>query len=153
MQAHLHSTRLTMYHFALLNSSSSRHIPVAVKVLKQPLDDLDETAAEAFHRETGFMQSLRHPHVLTFYGSGINSESMAFLVTELMTRGSLADLLRDHTMALPWVPTRLQFASDIAAGMEYLHGAGMIHRDLKVGVTRIIARLRPLSDCSPIAKC
>ena len=30
------------------------------------------------------MRSIRHPHLLIFYGAGVNHEKRAFLVTELM---------------------------------------------------------------------
>lgn len=77
------------------------------------------------------MRSIRHPNLLTFFGAGTDRQNRAFLVTELMARGSLKRLLRDTTLALDW-PMRLQFAVDAAAGMRYLHKLGMVHRDLKV---------------------
>ena len=75
------------------------------------------------------MRSIRHPHLLTFYGAGVDSKSRAYLVTELMS-GSLRDMLRDTSIELPWF-TRLTFASEIAHGMSYLHERSMVHRDLK----------------------
>lgn len=84
------------------------------------------------------MRSIRHPNLLTFFGAGKDRQNRAFLVTELMARGSLRRLLRDTTLALDW-PMRLQFAVDVAAGMRYLHKLGMVHRDLKV-----ILLIRPL---------
>lgn len=76
------------------------------------------------------MRSVRHPHVLTFFGAGVNTQDQAYLVVELMTNGSLKALLRDKTNSVSW-SMRLQFASDIGAGMRYLHEIGTIHRDLK----------------------
>jgi serine/threonine protein kinase len=75
------------------------------------------------------MRSIRHPHLLTFYGAGVDSDSRAYLVTELMS-GSLRSTLLDASVELPWF-TRLTFASDVAHGMSYLHERGMVHRDLK----------------------
>jgi LIM domain kinase 1 len=75
------------------------------------------------------MRSIRNPHLLTFYGAGVDSDSRAFLVTELMA-GSLQSVLHDHARALPW-DLRLQFADDITGGMRYLHEVNTIHRDLK----------------------
>jgi serine/threonine protein kinase len=85
---------------------------------------------EFFTLQVSFMRSCRHPHILTFYGAGVDRESRAFLVTELMTNGSLKPLLRNHSRPLSWL-TRLGFAKDIAQGMNYLHELGNIHRDLK----------------------
>lgn len=76
------------------------HIPVAVKRLKAPLDILDPESAADFDREVAFMQSIRHPNLLTFYGAGITSEGSAFLVVELMALGSLRNLLNDHVCVL-----------------------------------------------------
>eukprot|EP00041_Stephanoeca_diplocostata_P022495 m.537729 g.537729 ORF g.537729 m.537729 type:complete len:133 (+) comp22077_c0_seq30:2678-3076(+) len=56
------------------------HIPVAVKKLKLPLDGLDPVATEDFDREVSFMQSIRHPNLLIFYGAGVTSDGLAFLV-------------------------------------------------------------------------
>jgi serine/threonine protein kinase len=72
------------------------------------------------------MRSLRHPNILIFYGAGVDSESRAFLVTELMT-GSLKTLLLNLAEALDW-STRLTFGIDSARGMAYLHDKGTVHR-------------------------
>lgn len=96
------------------------HIPVAIKVLHRPVDELDPLMQEDFDREVSFMQTVRHPHVLQFLGAGVNAQDRAYLVTELMAKGSLKVLLRDTTQQLSWL-TRLQFARDSAAGVRYLH--------------------------------
>eukprot|EP00040_Diaphanoeca_grandis_P027786 m.159007 g.159007 ORF g.159007 m.159007 type:complete len:420 (-) comp31117_c1_seq1:268-1527(-) len=116
--------------FGTVFSGKWGHIEVAVKVLKMPLDDLDPVITEDFNREVTFMQSIRHPNLLTFFGAGVNEGSQAFLVTELMEGGSLRTLLLDKTRALTWTQ-RLSFACDISRGMKYLHDKGTIHRDLK----------------------
>eukprot|EP00040_Diaphanoeca_grandis_P037276 m.241994 g.241994 ORF g.241994 m.241994 type:complete len:462 (-) comp33785_c4_seq12:709-2094(-) len=116
--------------FGTVYSGIWGHIAVAVKVLRIPLDDLDPLMSEDFDREVTFMQSIRHPNLLTFYGAGVNSTSFPFLVTELMEGGSLRKLLLDHQQQLPW-HQRLLFAKDIARGMKYLHEKATIHRDLK----------------------
>lgn len=76
------------------------------------------------------MSSIRHPHLLTFYGAGVDRHLRPFLVTELMSLGSLKDVLHDLARSLDW-STRLTFAADVAAGMRYLHSMGTFHRDLK----------------------
>jgi serine/threonine protein kinase len=93
-----------------------RHIPVAIKVLRQPLDEVNPHMTEEFMREVKFMRSIRHPHLLLLYGAGMDEESRAFLVTELMV-GSLRALLLDNTKQIDWA-TRLQFAVDAASGMK-----------------------------------
>eukprot|EP00035_Acanthoeca_spectabilis_P017699 m.371925 g.371925 ORF g.371925 m.371925 type:complete len:602 (+) comp16686_c1_seq8:1793-3598(+) len=102
------------------------HIPVAIKVLRHPLDEMDPMMRVDLVK---FMRSIRHPHILIFYGAGIGYQSRAFLVTELMS-GSLRALLLDKSQAFGW-DSRLTFASDIAAAMAYLHRRDTVHRDLK----------------------
>lgn len=106
------------------------HIPVAIKALRHPLDELDPQTVDDFHSEVKFMRSIRHPHILTFFGAGVDAGGRAYLVTELMPKGSLRELLVDISIPLEW-PTRFKFASDVARGMVYLHSLGAVHRDLK----------------------
>jgi serine/threonine protein kinase len=108
-----------------------RYIEVAIKVLSQELDPLVDLAAEDFTREVTFMGLIRHPNVLQFLGAGIDPTGHPYIVTELMTQGSLKSILRDHGKPLEWT-ARLQFAQDIASGMAYLHDIGTVHRDIKV---------------------
>lgn len=105
---------------------------MAIKVLIRPIDRMDEEAQAIFDREVANMSSMRHPHVLTFYGAGImQATENAFLVTELMEHGSLKSILYDTAQDLSWT-TRLRFAADGASGMRYLHyDVGMVHRDIK----------------------
>eukprot|EP00041_Stephanoeca_diplocostata_P032859 m.1065380 g.1065380 ORF g.1065380 m.1065380 type:complete len:1064 (-) comp24220_c0_seq4:1288-4479(-) len=74
------------------------HIPVAVKQLRIPMDDLDPFASEDFDREVTFMQSIRHPNLLIFYGAGVTHEGNAFLVVELMAEVCF------HRLISPCVP-------------------------------------------------
>eukprot|EP00040_Diaphanoeca_grandis_P005757 m.34358 g.34358 ORF g.34358 m.34358 type:complete len:973 (-) comp16966_c0_seq1:140-3058(-) len=106
------------------------HIPVAVKVLRTPIDDVDPLITDDFNREVTFMQSIRHPNIITFYGAGINTNHRAYLVTELMEGGSLWKLLQDKAQDVSW-HQRIAFTKDIARGTRYLHDQGTIHRDLK----------------------
>lgn len=75
------------------------------------------------------MRSIRHPHLLTFYGAGVDKDNRAYLVVELM-KGSLGEMLRDPSQDISW-DRRLTFASDCAHGMSYLHEKDTVHRDLK----------------------
>ena len=78
------------------------------------------------------MIHLHHPHLVSFYGAGRFENGATFLVTELMAKGTLAELLADHFGTFSWAEKR-SFASDIASGMLFLHTRRppMVHRDLK----------------------
>lgn len=108
---------------------------VAVKVLKsgevdEHGDPLDPIAVEEFRKECAMLERLEHPHLLRFYGYGLNESGNGFLVTELMGLGSLRHVLLDHTMPLPW-RERMSIAHQLSLGMEHLHGIPIVHRDLK----------------------
>eukprot|EP00035_Acanthoeca_spectabilis_P005810 m.117557 g.117557 ORF g.117557 m.117557 type:complete len:1166 (-) comp13200_c0_seq3:111-3608(-) len=105
------------------------HIQVAIKVLRQPIDDLDPDMLDVFNREVDVMRSIRHPHLLTFYGAGVDRNNRAYMVTELML-GSMVQLLLEKKKSLPW-NNRLVFAEDVASGLRYLHDRSIVHRDLK----------------------
>eukprot|EP00037_Helgoeca_nana_P029999 m.366293 g.366293 ORF g.366293 m.366293 type:complete len:997 (-) comp28093_c0_seq7:285-3275(-) len=115
--------------YGTVYSASWGHIPVAVKVLQYSMGDLDAVMIEDIQREIKVMRGMRHPHVITFYGAGVDRNDKTFLVTELM-QGSVKTLIRNSTTTLSW-PDRLTFLCDIARGMKYLHDQGTVHRDLK----------------------
>lgn len=104
---------------------------VACKRVKQGY--LQEES-EAFAAEATVMSQLRHPHIVAFYGAGIDNLGRRFLLTELLSRGSLRTVLADNVKhpSLDW-HLRLRFCRDIAAGMLFLHSRDppMLHRDLK----------------------
>eukprot|EP00041_Stephanoeca_diplocostata_P020281 m.451562 g.451562 ORF g.451562 m.451562 type:complete len:658 (-) comp21528_c0_seq15:124-2097(-) len=104
------------------------HNDVAVKILKYAIDG-DMNFGEDFDKEVSFMQRIRHPNLLLFYGAGKLSNKRAFLVVELMEEGSMHTLLLSER-ELDW-RIRLNMALDVANGMKHLHAFGCIHRDLK----------------------
>lgn len=108
-------------------SATWGHIPVAVKTLHTHLADFPSEIVE-FEREAVFMQSIRHPNLLIFYGAGIKSDNTPFLVVELMTKGSMGKLIKNESV--PW-STRRRFALEVAQGMAHLHSLDSLHRDLK----------------------
>lgn len=69
------------------------------------------------------------------------------LVTSLCPNGSLYNHLHVDNVQFPRAQ-RLQFASQIAQGMEYLHARHVIHRDLKSKsmFLHFMQKLRTLSD-------
>lgn len=99
-----------------------------------------------FVREVALLKRLRHPHVVLWMGwflssssylaADVDHESLCF-VTELCWT-SLYHLLHSSTgggrqqnvQHLHWA-RRLAMCLDAAKGMLFLHGEGIIHRDLK----------------------
>ena len=80
-------------------------------------------------KEISLLMRTRHRRVVLFHGAGRLSTGEIFLVSELMRGGDLTNLLTGN-LKVPW-NHRLVIARDICAGMAFLHGKSLIHRDLK----------------------
>jgi hypothetical protein len=99
-------------------------------VVDEDGDLVDPNAEEDFRKECAALQRVNSPHLLTFFGFGTTAEGNGFIVTELMTGGSLEDVLHDTEHDLPW-RKRVSIGLQVALGMEHLHKLHMLHRDLK----------------------
>eukprot|EP01047_Picozoa_sp_COSAG01_P002170 COSAG01_NODE_56_length_31088_cov_39.354771_6_plen_516_part_00 len=108
---------------------------VAVKFIARPVSlDNDTSPSAALIREVRIAMQFQHKNICQFLGlssepASPGSNARWLIVMELCDR-SLWALLQDRTHILSWV-ARCQIATDIAAGMEYLHGLGLAHMDLK----------------------
>ncbi|GAA5985564.1 hypothetical protein JCM10908_007024 [Rhodotorula pacifica] len=80
-------------------------------------------------REIHHHRRLRHPHVLSLFEL-VATESSIYLVTELCAGGELFDYLVEQTR-LSLAETRRIFGQ-LVLGVAYLHGEGVVHRDLKL---------------------
>lgn len=91
---------------------------VAIKLLAgRP----EGAAAERFRREAMALAQLKHPHVVQVYGYGMAGES-AYIVMELVEGHPLEETRREDPLG---VLLRL------AGGLDAVHRAGLIHRDVK----------------------
>jgi hypothetical protein len=109
---------------------------VAVKMLfagSQVDEDGDlvyPRAVAEFGLECEALQRVDSPHLIKFFGFGITAEGIAFIVTELVSGGSLEYVLHDEYYDLLWA-TRVKIGLHVALGMEHIHKMRMLHRDLK----------------------
>jgi serine/threonine protein kinase len=95
---------------------------VAVKLLSPAADPT------RFEREARAVAMLSHPNIcaLRDYGEDGNAP---FMVFELLTGGSLEDLLAPGAPLADGESHRI--AAGLAAGLAHAHGHGLVHRDLK----------------------
>ena len=99
---------------------------VAIKVLLGSVAQ-DEQRMARFEREAKLLASLSHQNIATLYGLE-EHEGQRFLVMELAEGTTLA-----NRIALRPIPIddALDYARQIAEGLEAAHERGIIHRDLK----------------------
>jgi serine/threonine protein kinase len=87
---------------------------------------------DELEKEVSIMTQLRHPNIVLLLG--VVKENPPAIVVEFCTRGSLFAVLqrsaKPGSPELTW-RVRLQMALGAAAGMLYLHGVPVLHRDLK----------------------
>jgi serine/threonine protein kinase len=105
---------------------------VALKLVK---DDYarDETFRRRFYREARIAQTVQHPNVVPVLDTG-EHEGLPYMAQRYIEGPggvgmSLDDKLkRDGQLD---VQTAVRIATDVAAGLEALWAAGMVHRDVK----------------------
>lgn len=99
---------------------TGRH--VAVKVLGRHSSAL----LARFVREQAIR--VRHPHVVAPHGWAAEDD-LVVLAMELVTGGSVADLLREHGPLDPGTVGLL--AEQLLLGLAAVHASGLVHRDVK----------------------
>jgi serine/threonine protein kinase len=103
---------------------------VAVKVFRSHADAADGAGGiERQQLELRALARLNHPNLIALFdGSLADTQDPAFLVMELINGPSLAARLADAP--LPEAEART-VAIQIADALAYVHGEGMVHRDVK----------------------
>lgn len=100
---------------------------VAVKIL-QARHARDPGLGGRFAREIGHAMRVRHPNVVATHAAGQLDDGRPFLVMDHLEGATLGALVRaDGPLSLA---RGLHLGEQILAGLEALHEAGLVHRDL-----------------------
>jgi hypothetical protein len=92
---------------------------------------LFEKQERDFEKEVGVMVRLNHPHVVRLICWHQDSTKCS-IVMELMPTNLQRHIAERKVLHKPFTPeAAVDVMSQIASGMEYLHGQGVVHRDLK----------------------
>ncbi len=102
---------------------------VAVKLLASNLVNDDEVV-ERFEREARLTAKLDHPNIVPIYDVG-RHEGRPFIVMKVLAGDTLAGLLRSKGGLTSDETQKL--LKQVAAGLDYIHRQGFIHRDIKAG--------------------
>ena len=125
----------------------SRRI-VAVKRVLSYQADSHETLMR-FRREAEAVASLDHPNILPIYEVSESEDGLPFFSMKFATGGSLhgaAPSLRNEPRKC------VHLMAKVARAVEYAHGRGVLHRDLKPGNILLDDRGEPLVSDFGLAK-
>jgi serine/threonine protein kinase len=100
---------------------------VAIKVLSEKLTN-SEMRLRRFHREVEAAARLVHPNIVTAFDAD-KDEKTFFLVMEFVDGKDMAEIVESEG-PLP-VAVAVDYIIQTARGLEYAHGEGIIHRDIK----------------------
>ena len=101
---------------------------VALKAVP-PEFERDPERVERFRREVRAAARLTHPNIVTVYEFG-QGEGQHFYTMELMPGGDLKGRIRAHPEGMPPEEAR-EVAAAMARALDYAHGQGFVHRDVK----------------------
>ena len=97
---------------------------VAIKTIRE-----GTMQPEAFLKEAGIMKKLIHPKLVQLYAV-CSREEPIYIVTELMTTGSLLEFLHREGRQVLDMTKMIDISAQVAEGMEFLESHGFVHRDL-----------------------
>lgn len=90
-------------------------------------EQLNETSRRRFETEGKAIANLNHPNIVKVYNMGLDRGDCPFYVMDLLDGRALSDGL-DQGIGFD---TCLDIFIQIASGLAYAHGKGIVHRDVK----------------------
>lgn len=125
---------------------------VAIKVILPHLSN-DPTFSERLRREAKLVAALRQPNIVQLYDFDI-VDGQAIMVMEYLAGGSLRDRLArlQNAGQLMALTTAADLLEAVAAGLDYAHARGAVHRDLKPGNILFSEEDKPIIGDFGVAK-
>lgn len=104
---------------------------VAIKIVDFPDDGSKrEVLHERLLRDAKAVANLSHPNIVNVHDV-VEEGGAAFIVMEYIEGDSLSAYLRNQPVPEP--AFSIQVLRQMASGLDYAHGKGVIHRDIKPG--------------------
>lgn len=106
--------------------------PVALKMLHSHLlgDDMGEELAVRFRQEAKAAARCMHTNIVAVFDYGIYGGEH-YIVMEYVEGSDLKSLLRGKSRME--LPQAVRIVSQVLSALEYAHGNGVVHRDIKPG--------------------
>jgi len=118
----------------------------AVKIMQAITPDADTVAR--FRHEAKAIAQLRHPNIVQVYDFG-EYQGTPYMIVEYIPGGSLAQKMAAGRLD---EATALRYLRGIAAGLDYAHRHGVVHRDVKPANVLLTAEDTPVLADFGLAK-
>ncbi len=99
----------------------------ALKILGAHLS-ADPDFRARFLREADVAAGLDHPNIVSIYNRGETPDGQLWIAMQLVEGTDAEEALRAGTMS---AHRAIHIISEVAKGLDYAHGRGVIHRDIK----------------------
>ncbi len=109
---------------------------VAIKML-QPVERSNTELQRRLEREARAIAALDHPAICTIYEINDTADGRLYMVMARYHGEALAEKLVRGPLELA---TALDLAGQVASGLDFAHGLGIVHRDIKPGNVFITER-------------
>ncbi|NIS17648.1 MAG: protein kinase, partial [Phycisphaerae bacterium] len=108
---------------------------VAIKFLPKPISNNSEER-ERFKIEAKAAAALNHPNIATIHAIEESDDEM-FIVMEYIEGQELREIIKSK---IPNLKSVIEYATQIAEGLQAAHEKGIVHRDIKSSNIMITGR-------------
>ena len=108
---------------------------VAIKTILASMDTTEQAGYLArFKQEAKALGGLNHPNIITVFEFG-DERGVAYLAMEYLEGHEVRDLISQRKLDLA---AAVDIAAQVAEGLAFAHGRGVVHRDIKPGNVMVI---------------